>query len=94
MLARNMCFNLFKIPIVLEHFFAICWTLLFHSSLSLIVNPKKLKSVTLSMLVFSICNDNGSVVLFTCLNIINLDFFAFNDSLYTFSQPLILFAPH
>ena len=57
--------------------------------LSLIVKPKKLKFVTLSILVFSIFNDNGSTVLFTCLNIINLDFFVY---LFTFSQPLILFS--
>ena len=30
--------------------------------------------------------------LFTCLNIIHFDFFAFNDSIFTFSQPLILFS--
>ena len=39
--------------------------MIFHSRLSLIVNPKKLKFVTLSILVFSIFNDNGSTVLFT-----------------------------
>ena len=44
------------------------------------------------MILFTIFNDNGSVFLFTCLNIINLDFYAFNDSLFTFSQPLILFS--
>ena len=59
MLAGKMCFNLFNIPIVLEHLFAIFRILFFHSRLSLIVNPKKLKYVTLSMLVFSNFNDNG-----------------------------------
>ena len=63
MLAGNMCFNLFNIPVVLEHLLAIFWMRVFHSILSLIVNPKKLKFLTLSILVFSICNDNGSTVL-------------------------------
>ena len=57
-----------------------------------LLDYNKLTFVTLSILVFSIFNDNGLTVLFICFNIIHLDFFAFNDNLFTFSQSLILFS--
>ena len=82
-------FNLFKIPIFLEHAFEILSVCLFHFRFVSIIKPKKLNSLTCSIFILSIFR--VSVCAFLCVlwNVIYLYFAMFNDNLFILSHSFI-----
>ena len=84
----NICLNLFKIPIVLEHAFHIFLVCFFQFKFVSIIKPNKLKSVTCSISILSIFR--LSVCIFLFGNIMYLDFTTFSDNVLILSHSLIL----
>ena len=78
-------FNLFKIPIFLEHafeFFSVC---LLRFRFVSIIKP----SLTCSIFILSIFRVSVYIFLFVLWNVIYLDFAMFNDNLFILSHSFI-----
>ena len=76
----SICFNLFSIPIVLEHLLKKISVCFFQFKLLSIVKPKKLSSSIFSITILSILRINVCVVLCDIWKVIYLDLRLFSES--------------
>ena len=85
----NICFNLIKIPIFLEHAFDIFSVCHFQFKFASIIKPKKLNSITCSIFMLSVFRVSVCTFAFVIWNVIYFYFAMFIDNLFLLSHSFI-----
>ena len=89
-LKGSSCLSLFSIQIILAHLFDICSECFFQFKCVSKVSPRKLNSLTFSIMILLILGAGASICLLCMWKTMNLDLVMFSESLFITSHSFIL----